>query len=247
MAETTDNPPSCKPRWYSPTPAKFLFAVLAMQSVLFLSTHYRWCWLNERKGWPVLITVAATAGALVLLLATVVASRFRKSKSQFGLATLLLMVPLTAIPCGWLAREIEQSRQQRDLLELENSYHLSDAVNLPDVFTEIVGADFFRHVTSLSVIGDSMNDAHMVKISGLTRLKSLDLQKTEVTDAGLVHLEGLSQLHVLWLSETRVTDAGLQHLEGLTQLQDLYLDGTQVTDAGIDRLKVALPKCKVFH
>lgn len=38
------------PRWYAPTPAKVLFAVLAMQGVLFLSAHYRWFWFNERKG-----------------------------------------------------------------------------------------------------------------------------------------------------------------------------------------------------
>ena len=35
-----------------------------MQGVLFLSTHYRWFWFNEQKGFTVLITVAATVLAL---------------------------------------------------------------------------------------------------------------------------------------------------------------------------------------
>lgn len=43
-------PTTPNPRWYAPTPAKFLFAVLAMQGVLFLSGYYRWFWFNERKG-----------------------------------------------------------------------------------------------------------------------------------------------------------------------------------------------------
>ncbi len=50
-------------------PAKFLWAVLVMQGVLFLGSHYRWFWFNERKGGTVLITVAATAVALLLLVA----------------------------------------------------------------------------------------------------------------------------------------------------------------------------------
>jgi hypothetical protein len=91
---------------YAPTPAKFLFAVLAMQGVLFLSAYYHWFWFNERKGWTVLITVAATAIALLLLVATVLVSRFFKSKLQVSLATLLLTAPVMAIPCGWLAQEI---------------------------------------------------------------------------------------------------------------------------------------------
>jgi hypothetical protein len=50
MIEATNAAKPVKPRWYSPTPAKFLFAVLVMQGVLFLSAHYRWFWFNERKA-----------------------------------------------------------------------------------------------------------------------------------------------------------------------------------------------------
>jgi hypothetical protein len=60
-ANPADAPKPTKPRWYAPTPAKFLFAVLVMQSELFLSAHYRWFSFNERKGYAGLITVAATA------------------------------------------------------------------------------------------------------------------------------------------------------------------------------------------
>src|SRR5437868_15369750 len=103
-----------KTPWYTPTPAKFLFAVLVMQGVLFLSAHYRWFWFNELKGWTVLLAVAATVIVLMLLAGLVVVSCLFKSKSQFSLATLLLIVPVLGVPLGWLVREMDLAKQQRD-------------------------------------------------------------------------------------------------------------------------------------
>jgi hypothetical protein len=39
--KSSDPAKPANPRWYAPTPAKFLFAVLVMQGVLVLSAHYR--------------------------------------------------------------------------------------------------------------------------------------------------------------------------------------------------------------
>jgi Leucine-rich repeat (LRR) protein len=249
------------PRWYAPTPAKFLFAVLVMQGVLFLSAHYRWFWFNERKGYTVLITVAATALALLLLSGFVFASRFFKSRTQFSLATLLLVVPVMAIPCGWLTRDLEQARQQQDLLALADEDR-TDATGVPqNWFTETLGADFFSDVTYLGLSGDAISDAEMLKLQGFTQLQELSLSQTQVTngglahlkdlaslrglllresqigDDGLAHLKELTQLQFLWLIETQVTDAGLEHLQGFTALQLLNLDGTQITGAGLKHLK----------
>jgi hypothetical protein len=38
---------------------------------------------------------------------------------------------------------------------------------------------------------------------------------------------------------------GLEHLKGLSQLKRLGLTGTNVTDAGVEKLRQALPKCKI--
>ena len=71
-------------------------------------------------------------------------------------------------------------------------------------------------------------------LKGLTKLKDLRLDATQVTDAGLVHLAGLTnrvpqpldhrrgagapggnELEAL-SNDTKITDAGLVHLKGLT-------------------------------
>jgi Leucine-rich repeat (LRR) protein len=49
--------------------------------------------------------------------------------------------------------------------------------------------------------------------------------------AGLEHLKGLTQLRELSLNGTQVTDAGLEHLKGLSELETLSLDDKRVTDA----------------
>src|SRR5262245_7333798 len=120
MAETprTDAPKRTTPRWHAPTPGKFLFAVLVLQGVLFLSARYRWFWFNEFKGCTVLIAMAATAALLLLLGGWVLVSRFMKTRTQFSLATLLLMVPVAAVPCCWFARELALAQKQKEIVRV---------------------------------------------------------------------------------------------------------------------------------
>jgi hypothetical protein len=67
------------------------------------------------------------------------------------------------------------------------------------------------------------------------------------TDDVLVHLHGLSQLRELQLQDTEITDAGLANLQGLSQLQRLSLNNTNVTDQGVKKLVQALPNCEIRH
>ncbi len=46
---------------------------------------------------------------------------------------------------------------------------------------------------------------------------SVDFFRRPITDADLIHVEGLTQLKYLGLNFTEVTDAGLERLQGLTQ------------------------------
>jgi hypothetical protein len=42
-----------------------------------------------------------------------------------------------------------------------------------------------------------------------------------------------------------VTDSELVHLTGLTNLVELRLHNTEVTDEGIEKLRKALPSCRI--
>ena len=82
----------------------------------------------------------------------------------------------------------------------------------------------------------------------MTNLWHLSLFSAPVTDAWLMHLGELKQLQTLYLPHrNKISDAGLEHLKGLTKLQYLFLGTTKGTDAGVQKLKAALPKCKVIH
>lgn len=50
---------------------------------------------------------------------------------------------------------------------------------------------------------------------------------SNVTD--LVHLKGLTELRTLELNDTNLTDKGLEHLKELPKLSMLYLNDTKVT------------------
>ncbi len=80
-------------------------------------------------------------------------------------------------------------------------------------------------------------DDGLKNLSGLTGLKSLNLDSTLITDAGVAHLKDLTQLQELMLFGTKVTDAGLPHLKRMSELTTLGLGGRlEITDAGLVHL-----------
>jgi hypothetical protein len=92
-----------------------------------------------------------------------------------------------------------------------------------------------------------LTDADLVHLTGLTKLKELNLSYNSVTDQGLTHLTALTGLELLHLDGTRVTDAGLGQLEPLTNLRVLTVTGTKVTDQGVEQFRNTLPQCVAFH
>lgn len=80
-----------------------------------------------------------------------------------------------------------------------------------------------------------VTDTGLSHVTGLTRLRSLDISETSISDSGLAHLSPLKELRVLRLGRTGVTDAGLAHLKSLAALEELILpDG--ISDDGLAHL-----------
>jgi hypothetical protein len=256
MSEQPDTrviPPTRPRRWFAPSMATSLAAILVLQGGLFLSQHYHWFSFNQYQGHTVVITAGATLVSLVLLAGGALVGWCFKAKSQFSLATLLLLVAVIAVPCGWLAREAELARQQRAFVarieahgERRIYYHGYAPGIFPDFadprfmewLTAVFGDDMFAELAE--VWADQVTDLDFTVIARLKKLHVLDLRKTSVTDADLAQLRGLTQLRWLYLDETGITDAGLVHLQELPQLDRLYIESTGVTDSGL----ALLSQCK---
>ena len=95
-----------------------------------------------------------------------------------------------------------------------------------------------KNIVFVTLAGhETVNDAALDQLKGMTHLKELDLSLTGITDAGLAKLKELTALETLELYKTNVTDAGLAHLEGLKKLKELNLARTAVTDKGLAHLQ----------
>ncbi len=60
-------------------------------------------------------------------------------------------------------------------------------------------------------------------------------------------LDDKGELIALHLGGTEITDARLEQLKGLSSLETLDLTETKVTVEGINKLKQALPDCKMMR
>ena len=99
----------------------------------------------------------------------------------------------------------------------------------------------------LGLRGNTISDDGLRHIESLVNLRGLHLGETKVSDAGLGRLAPLRRLERLWLSETVVSDAGIEALERLPTLRELHLTDTRVSAAAVQRLRAALPRCRVVY
>ena len=110
-----------------------------------------------------------------------------------------------------------------------------------------LGIDYFSPVAAIEM--DYATDADLACLERLTNLRRLTLERSiDLTDQGLRHVGKLSHLRVLaLLGAERVTDEGLRSLENLARLENLTLEVREdrVTREAIERLRRALPKCRV--
>jgi hypothetical protein len=162
--------------------------------------------------------------------------QFKLRWYQYRLRSLFLVTFLVAIGMSYVAVTMQNQRKQKAAaVAIERA---GGIVKCEKTWLgKLLRDDSLVNVTDVSLYGESISDAVMVHLEGLSQLESLQSANNQVTDAGLVHLQGLRQLKSLYLEGTQVTDAGLVHLEGLSQLESLYLVGTQVTDAGLVHLE----------
>jgi uncharacterized protein (TIGR02996 family) len=125
----------------------------------------------------------------------------------------------------------------------------------------------FQSLTKLSKLEGlklaKANDATVRQLSGLTRLRTLDLWGTKVTgrgveqfpllttlhlcntrldDASFAGIAALRRLRLLNVGHTRITGAAFAHLDGLKNLEWVELSNTKVTTKAENQLRKKLRK-----
>lgn len=245
-------------QWFAPSVGRVLAVVLVVQVLLFVSDQYEWGIFG--KGHAVLVTVAATAFLLLVLGGCVLVSFITQSRSQFSLATMLFMFPVMAIPCAWLAHDMDVARRQRDVVESLRVPHrewlyggeprgfsvpMMRDTQLAAWLQTQLGKEFFSDVTYVEM--HDAEDADVDALTSLNRLDMLVLDESPVTDAALANLTVHNHLRGVSLIDSQITDGGLEHLKKLSHLKWIFLAGAPVTDRGVKELREALPECKVVR
>lgn len=182
---------------------------------------------------------------------------------RFRLSTLMVLIVLIASVCDWLAVKWQhmQSRQ-RAISHLEE---LSGPVS----WYERDGDS--GNVHGIELAGHHIDEELWNEISILSEARSVSLLETNITDDDLVHLRRFWNIRHLSLSNTLVTSNGMRSLSGLTTLETLVISntsiddgaigpltrfknlttlnvrGTHISTSGINRLRVALPNCRIYH
>ena len=138
---------------------------------------------------------------------------------QYSLRTLLLLVLLVSLPLSWLATKIQQKKAER------------------------------RAVAEIERLGGEVEYDYEWGIAPLPPGATW-----EVSRPGPAWVRKLlgddffsDVVCVMCGFNDELTDDGLEHLKDLTQLQRLNLCGTNITDAGYEKLKQALPDCRILH
>jgi hypothetical protein len=172
---------------------------------------------------------------------------------QFSLRALLLLMAAFAL---WLGITVHRVRQQEEAIH--TVLHLGGTVYYdyqseqdssgrtfidpqappsgPAWLRAVVGEEYFREVTDVSLRDTKVSDAELEFLAKLPRLETLDLSNTPVNSDGLVHLRKLRQLRGLSLCNTDVDDSGMKHIGRLTSLQRLSLWNTKIGDDGLEPL-----------
>lgn len=82
-------------------------------------------------------------------------------------------------------------------------------------------------------------------IAGLTNLRRLSAEHSNITDADLIQLNALTQLQYLNLVDTKITAKGLVQLKGNNNLTNIFIGQTGIHSQDYTMLKTAFPKAVI--
>ena len=91
-----------------------------------------------------------------------------------------------------------------------------------------------------------ITDAGLAELEAASHLESLTLFHTAITDEGVSRLRYMRNLRNLAIVSNKITDHAIPELIKINTLQYFSAVGTSISDEGVDKIREALPKCKVI-
>ncbi len=136
---------------------------------------------------------------------------------------------------------------EKGLLQLRNLksliYIQGDVGN--GIGNDSLGSLSGNKLIGLILDGSSVDDAGLKMIAEFNGLNNLVLNNSKISDAGLAHLKPIASLVILNVANCNLSDVCIEHLIGLKTLLVMNVSKTRITAAGFEKLKAALPKCRI--
>jgi len=128
--------------------------------------------------------------------------------------------------------------QTADIIALAQKLPHLESLNLSKLNVNGAMAEIgkMQKLKSLDLNYTDLNDEGIKSISQLVSLESLSMTDAKVTDVGMTALEPLINLTSLNLANVKITDNGLGHLKNMANLGILLLGQSDITDAGLEKL-----------
>lgn len=103
-----------------------------------------------------------------------------------------------------------------------------------------------RSFVAADLSGTRLTDAGVASLAKFTRLRTLNISRTELSGSTLGQLSTLPDLVLLNLYGTKIDATAVEQLAQLTQLKQLFLTQTPLEDSGtLEQLRQALSDCDV--
>jgi hypothetical protein len=176
----------------------------------------------------------------------------RRRWFRFRLRTILILMAIAAMPLAWIAKERRESQYDLQIAEeFKTQGFIEIGIGSPYDSLKLRGEGipqgWWRDLAwrvlggRVVAVGGSLKD--LTPISGLTKLQLLFIDQSRISD--LSPLSGLSNLQQLVIANTQVND--VTPLLRLKKLEYFNCQGTPISKEQIEKLKEAMPNCKIEH
>ncbi len=193
-----------KPRWFHVTPDRVILGLLIVEGLLWLSNRLGWpAW---QKGYAVLVTVALVGVVLLAMLLWFAVAFVFRLRFQFSVRSLMVLVLVVAVPCSWLAAEMNRAKVQQAAVEgIRNAgggvtYDWeADANRNPLPNAQPPGPRYVRDLLGYDFLAEPLSADINIPVQriGPSPYKTL----------GMEHLPRLPQLQCLVVNDLKLTPA----------------------------------------